>query len=251
MPVSNKYLFIRSSDRTIGSAGAFTVPLPTTYHNVSGISLVSAEIPFSFYNVAGAYTTGVQFVYAGSTYNMSIPGGQYTITDFQAAMLSALKAAFPTAGFTAVNYSTVSAVLSITYTGGGTFSAGATTAGGLGKLMGCDPTYAVTTAVSGTLTFPSVAQLFPFSSLLMCVDNLPANVLSTSTIHAFARIQVNAPPGGVIMVCNGTNVVNSVAYASPIASIGSLAITLKNNDGSLLNLNSVDWTCTLMISSTD
>ena len=251
MGISNKYLFIRSSDRSIGSAGQFTVSLPTTYRNVSGISLVSAEIPFSFGNVASSYTSGVQFVYAGSTYNMTISAGQYTITDFQAAMLSALKAAFPAASFTAVNYNTVSGVLSITYTGGGSFSAGATTAGQLGKLMGCDPTYAVTTAVSGTLTFPSVAQLFPYSSLLMCVDNLPANVLSTSPLLCFARIQVNSPPGGVIMVCNGTNVVNSVAYASPIASLGNLSISLKNNDGTLLDLRGVDWCCTLMISSTD
>ena len=139
---------------------------------------------------------------------MVLTAGQYNISDFQAAMLTGLKAHFPAASFTSVDYDTISAKLSIKYTGGGAFSVGSTAIGKLGQLMGCDPTGAVTTAANGTLTFPAVAGLFPYSSILMCIDNLPANVLSTSSLHCFARIQVNAPPSGMIMVCNGTNVQN-------------------------------------------
>ena len=248
---SNKYLFIRSCDRTIGSSSAFTVKLPSTYHNVAGLSLVSAEVPFSFYNVSSVYCAGVQFGYAGAWYNMLIPPGQYTMTNFRALMLAALQAHFPAASFTSVDYNEITAKLSITYTGGGAFSASTTSTGRLGQLMGCDPTGAATAAVNGTLTFPAVAGLFPYSSILMCVDNLPANVLSTSSLHAFARIQVNASPGGMIMVCNGTNVVNSVTYKAPIASVDSLQISLKNNDGTLIDLNGLDWTCTLLVTSTD
>lgn len=251
MSYSNKYLFLRSNDRTIGSSSAFTVKLPTTYKNVAAISLVSAEIPFSFYNVASNYTSGVQFSYSGSFYNMVLTAGQYTITDFQAALLAGLQSHFPTASVTSVDYNKVTAKLSISLSGGSTLSVGATSSGQLGQLMGCDPTGALTSSVSGLLSFPSVAQLFPYSSILMCVDNLPANVLSTSSLHCFARVQVNCAPGGIILIANGTNVVNSVAYASPILSLDSLAVNLKNNDGSALNLNGVDWTCTLMISSTD
>ena len=101
------------------------------------------------------------------------------------------------------------------------------------------------------ITFPTVAGLFPYSSILMCIDNLPANVLSTSSLHCFARIQVNAPPSGMILVCNGTNVVNSVAYRAPISSIDSLQISLKNNDGTQLDMNGQEWTCTLLVTSSD
>ena len=248
---SNKYLFIRSCDRTIGSSSAFNVKLPSPYRNVAGISLVSAEVPFSFFNVASLYTSGVQFGYAGAWYNMVLTAGQYNISDFQAAMLTGLKAHFPAASFTSVDYDTISAKLSIKYTGGGAFSVGATSIGKLGQLMGCDPTGAVTTAANGTLVFPAVAGLFPYSSILMCIDNLPANVLSTSSLHCFARIQVNAPPSGMIMVCNGTNVVNSVAYKAPIASLDSLQISLKNNDGTQLDMNGQEWTATLLVTSSD
>ena len=253
---SNKYLFIRSTDRVTGAAPSqFTVKLPTTYRNVVSLSLVSAEIPFSFYNVAGAFTTGIQWIWTlGGTsvmYPMVIAAGQYGITDFQSVVLSTLKAQFPSANFTSCDYHAVSGKLSVSYSGGGTLTAQSTSAGRLGQLAGCDPTGAITSASAGTLTFPACAQLFPYSSLLMCIDNLPASVLSTSSLHCFARIQVNAAPGGVIMVCAGTNVGNNVSYKSPIPSLDSLAISLKNNDGTILDLNGVDWTATLMISSTD
>ena len=248
---SNKYLFIRSSDRALGSSSAFTVKLPMAYHNVAGISMVSAEVPFSFYNVSSLYTSGVQFGYAGSWYNMVLTAGQYNMTSFQAAILTGLKAHFPAASFTSVDYDTISAKLSIKYAGGGALSVGSTSLGKIGQLMGCDPTGAVTVAANGTLNFPCVAGLFPYSSILMCIDNLPANVLSTSSLHCFARIQVNAPPSGMIMVCNGTNVVNSVSYKAPIASLDSLTISLKNNDGTQLDMNGQEWTCTLLVTSSD
>ena len=253
--VSDKYLFIRSTDRVTGATpSAFTVKLPTTYHNVAGISLVSAEVPFSFYNVAGAFCTGIQWTWTlggtSVTFSMTIPAGQYAITDFQSVVLSTLKSQLPAASFQTCDYHPVSGKISVSYTGGGTLTA-QSMSGKLGQLMGCDPAGAATSALFGTLLFPACAQLFPYSSLLMCIDNLPASVLSTSSLHCFARIQVNAAPGGVIMVCNGTNVVNSVRYKMPIASLDSLAISLKNNDGTILDLNGVDWTATLMISSTD
>ena len=252
MGVSNKYLFIRSNDRYIGTAGGpFTVKLPATYHNVSSLSLVSAEIPFSFGNVADNYTSGVVFTYNGVAYNLSIASGQYTISDIQTLLLATLQAAFPLAGVKAVDYSTVSECLSISFTGTYAFTAAATSAGLLGKLLGTDPSGAVTTAANNVLTFPNISQLFPYSSLLMCVDNLPANVLSTGTLHCFARIQVNAPPNGIIMVCAGTNVVNDITYASPIPSLDSLTISLKNNDGTPIDMRGADWTCTLMVTSSD
>ena len=253
---SDKYLFLRSTDRVTGATpSAFTVKLPNAYHNISSISLVSAEIPFSFYNVAGAFTTGVQWVWTlgGSSVDfvMSIPAGYYAITDFQSAVLASLQSHLPSASVTACDYHAVSGRVSVSYAGGGTLTAQSTTAGKLGQLIGCDPTGAATSASAGTLTFPACAQLFPFSSLLMCVDNLPANVLSTGTLHCFARIQVNAAPGGVIMVCAGTNVGNDVSYKAPIPSLDSLSVSLKNNDGSILDMNGVDWTATLCITSSD
>ena len=249
---SNKYLFLRSCDRNPGgSSSQFTVKLPMTYHNVAGISLVSAEVPFSFYNVASSFCSGVRFDYGASWFNMVIPAGQYTITDFQAVMLTSLQANLPSALCTSVDYNKITGKLSISYTGGSLFSVQATTSGQLWQLMGCVAPGIAVAGNGSLLQFPAVAQLFPYSSLLMCVDNLPASVLSTSSLHAFARIQVNAAPGGMVMVCNGTNVVNSVAYKAPIASLDSLAVSLKNNDGTLLGMNGVDWTCTLLISSSD
>ena len=83
------------------------------------------------------------------------------------------------------------------------------------------------------------------------IDRVIQRLYTFFIFHCFARIQVNAPPSGMIMVCNGTNVVNSVAYRAPISSIDSLQISLKNNDGTGLDMNGQEWTCTLLVTSSD
>ena len=79
MPQS--YLFVRSADRTLGTSSAFRVQLPVAYRTVTSISLVSAELPYSMYNVVAPYLRGVMFTHNGLTYVPILPVGFYTIDD--------------------------------------------------------------------------------------------------------------------------------------------------------------------------
>ena len=61
MPQS--FLFVRSNDRSLGSSSAFKVALPQTFLSITSISLVSAELPYSCYNVDSPYCLGVSVAY--------------------------------------------------------------------------------------------------------------------------------------------------------------------------------------------
>ena len=241
------YLFVRSQDRSLGSSTAFTVPLPQTYRSIQSISLVSAELPFSFYNVDSPYLSGVRFVHNGTSFDMSLTAGFYQIADLQAAMLASLQAAFPSAGVTAVLYGTTTGLISITYTSGLSFSVVQTSGGSLGRIVGTDPMGTTRTALGGILTFPKISQLFPVSNVIMRIAELPSLMASTNGQQGFARLQLAATPQSVVLINNSTGTVNTNIYNTPIASLSSLTVTLYTADGQPLDLHGVDWSFTLLI----
>ena len=243
----NNYLFCRSADRRLGTSSSFVVSLPQTYRTITAISLVSAEIAFSMYNIAELYTSGLRFTHNASTYDMQLTPGFYTIDDLRATFLALLQAAFPSAGVSAVNYSQATARLSIVYTSGLTFAVQSTSTGFLGRVAGTDPLGTATLATAGALTMPCVAQLFPNSSLFIRVAEIPSLTASTNQQHAFARVQLSSAPGSIVMTNNASGVVNSYQYTTPIASLSSLTVSLFNTDGYPVDTHGVDWCFTLMI----
>ena len=241
------YLFVRSQDRSMGSSSAFTVQLPQTYRSITSISLISAELPFSFYNIDTPYLTGARFVHDGTSYDMTLNAGFYQIADLQAAVLSALQAAFPSAGVTAVTYEVTTGLISIIYTSGLAFSVVQTTSGQLGRIIGTDPMGTTRMALGGVLTFPKISQLFPVSNVIMRVAELPSLMASTNNQPGFARLQLAAAPQSLVLINNSTGTVNNNVYNTPIASLSSLTVTLFTADGQPLDLHGVEWSFTLLI----
>jgi len=233
----------------MGTSSAFTVTLPQTYRSVTSISLVSLELSFAMYNIMAPYCQGVTFTHNAVPYTFTLTPGFYQIADVQAALLSALSAAFPTAGVTAVNYATSSACLSIVYTSGLAFTAQISSGGLLGRVLGLDPLGTTAVASGGVLTMPYVANLFPISSLFLRVAELPSLCTSTNNITAFARIQLSSAPGGVVMANNGSGVVNTNNYTNAVASLPTLTCSLYTTDGQPVSLNGVEWSFTLLINS--
>jgi len=233
----------------MGTSSAFSVAVPTPFRSVTSISLVSLELSFAMFNIDTPYCQGVTFTYNGTPYAFTLTPGFYQIADIQAALLSALNTAFPSAGITAVNYSTSSACLSVVYTSGLAFTAQIASGGLLGRVLGLDPLGTTTVASGGVLTFPYVANLFPISSLFLRVAELPSLCTSTNNITAFARIQLSSAPGGVVMGNNASGVVNTNNYATPVASLATLTCSLYNTDGYPVNLHGVEWSFTILVNS--
>ena len=243
----NNYLFCRSADRRLGTSSSFVVSLPQTYRSITSISLVSAELAFSMYNIAEPYTTGIRFTHNASTYDMQLAPGFFTIDDLRATMLALLQSAFPSAGVSAINYSTATAKLSIVYTSGLTFAVQSTSTGSLGRVVGTDPLGTATLATAGALTFPNVAQLFPTSSLFIRIAELPSLTASTNQQHAFTRIQLSSAPGSIVMANNASGVVNTNIYTTAIPSLSSLTVSLFSADGYPVDLHGCDWCFTLAL----
>ena len=250
MPATNSFLFVRSADRALGTSSAYRVTLPQSYANVSAVTLLSAEVPYSCYNLDAPNTAGVTFTHNGVAYAYSVAPGFYQITDLTANILASLQSAFPTAGVTSVSYSTSSGFISVVYTSGLAFSVQGTSAGSLGRIMGTDPAGVATLASGGVLTLPSVATLAPTSTLFMRVAELPSLMASTNQQQAFARLQLSGAPGSIVLANAATSVFNTNTYASPVASLATLTVSLYTQDGVPANLHGVEWTFTLLISHT-
>ena len=248
MPQS--FLFVRSNDRTLGSSSAFKVALPQSFRSISSISLVSAELPYSCYNVDAPYCLGVSVAYNSVVHALALSPGFYQIDDVLSWLLGDLQSTYTAAGVSAVTYSKQTGRISIVYSGSATFAIQATSIGSLGRVLGTDPLGLITYGQGGILTLPSIATLAPINTLLMRVAELPSLMCSTNGQSAFARLQMAAAPGSVVMQNVGSGVVNTNNYSTPIASLSSLTVSLYTQDGVAVDLHGVEWSfCLLVVSA--
>ena len=247
MPQS--FLFVRSNDRTLGSSSAFKVALPQSFRGISSISLVSAELPYSCYNVDAPYGLGVSVAYNSVVHALALSPGFYQIDDITAWLLGDLQSTYPAAGISAVTYSKTSGRISIVYSGSATFAIQATSLGSLGRVIGTDPLGLITYGSGGVLTLPSIATLAPITTIFLRIAELPSLMTSTNGQSAFARLQLAAAPGSVVMSNVGSGVVNTNNYSTPIASLSSLTVSLYTQDGVAVNLSGCEWSFTLLIMS--
>ena len=243
------FLFVRSADRQLGSSSSFQVKLPAPYRSVTSCSLVSLEMPFAQYNLADVNLSGVRFTHAGTVYDCVLPAGFYMIDDLRAALLSGLHANLPAASVTAVTYTTMTGKLSFTYTSGQAFSVQAYGAGGLGRILGTSPAGVSTVAVDGVLSMPALCTLFPGATVLMKINELPTQCVTTRGDSCFARLQLASAPGSMVMLNNASSTVNTAVYATPVSSLSTLTVSLWSVDGQPLDIQGAEMTFTLMITS--
>ena len=247
MPQS--FLFVRSNDRTLGTSAAFKVALPQSFRNITSISLVSAELPYSCYNIDSPYCLGVSVAYNNVVNALALSPGFYQIDDVTAWLLGDLQSTYPAAGVSAVTYSKQTGRISIVYSGSATFAIQATSLGSLGRVLGTDPLGLVTYGSAGLLNLPSIATLAPINTILMRIAELPSLMCSTNGQSAFARLQMAAAPGSVVMQNVGSGVVNTCNFSTPIASLSTLTVSLYSQDGVAVDLHGVEWTFCLLIMS--
>ena len=248
MPQS--FLFVRSNDRTLGSSSAFKVALPQSFRGISSISLVSCELSHSSYNVDAPYCLGVSVAYNSVVHALAISPGFYTIDAVTAWLLGDLQSTYPLAGVSAVTYSKQTGRISIAYSGSATFAIQATSLGSLGRVIGTDPLGLITYGSGGILTLPSIATLASVNTVFMRIAELPSLMCSTNNQSSFARLQMAAAPGSVVMQNVGSGVVNTNNYQTPITSLSTLTVSLFTQDGVAVDLHGVEWTfCLLVVSA--
>ena len=66
MSANHDVVVIQSKDRSLAlgayPSSNFKIVLPVKYNKVLQLQLLSAELPYTFYNVTGSYTSGITFV---------------------------------------------------------------------------------------------------------------------------------------------------------------------------------------------
>lgn len=87
---TNNYFYINSINRLSGTATNFVVP-HHRFNDSYSYRIAKCEIPFTFYNVTSNYNV-FTIISGVTTYNVTIPVGQYTITTFNTALQTGLNA---------------------------------------------------------------------------------------------------------------------------------------------------------------
>ena len=246
MPQS--FLFVRSADRILGTSSSFKVNCPTAYKNVTACSLVSAELP-TVYNIDTMYTSGVTFTYNSSALSLVIPSGFYTIADIVAYLLATLQASLSAASVTAVTYATTTGKILIAYSGTQAFSVQNNTSGSFGRILGTDPLGLQTFGTSGVLTFPYIATLAPMNTIFCRIAELPNISVSTNQQHSTFRLQIAAAAGSLNFQNAASSTYNNNVYSPAVVNMPTLTVSLWTQEGNAINLNGVEWTFTLLITS--
>lgn len=246
MPQS--FLFVRSADRIIGSSSNFKVNCPTAYKNVTACSLVSAELP-TVYNIDTIYTSGVTFTYNSSALSLVIPSGFYTIADIVSYLLATLQSYLPSALVTSVTYSSISGKISIAFSGTLAFSVQNNSSGSFGRILGTDPLGLITLGASGVLTLPYIATLAPMNTILCRISELNNTCVSTNNLHSTFRLQIAAAPGSLNFQNAASSTYNNNIYSPAVPNVPTMTVSLWTQEGNPVNLNGVEWTFTLLITS--
>ena len=282
---NNDVVILRSVDRvgvlsdSSKASTNFKITLPKNYSQVVQLSLLSAEIPNSFYQCynSNGFLDGLVFVGLNNSVATSsifyLPSGNYLIDDLCSLLLVFLQANFINSGIplvSTVDYDTttnkifwVSSSRMCVYNNNSQ----------LAQIFGIDPTmtglpftgglaitpnsytsvgstsvnhFVINTDGSYTNYFMYPANPYQRPLILLKINEIGPNVFSTSSIQGHFRIQVKQNNyNSLIMVDTATNVSNVIDLQP--TTFQSLSISLIALDGSIVDLNNNDWQFTLGI----
>lgn len=239
------------------SSSSFVVELPETLKNVSSAVLVSAELPLSYYVFSAARgNTSLTVSLGATTHTVTIPDGNYTTAQMQAALQAALDTAFGSPG---VVTATISATtMKCTFSGTGTVSvstvgapAAQDTDWGLGWYLGF-PKGAVTSGTNA-VTGSRVVFTNPENYLLIDVEEL--NGVSQTALYAaggsgkrsFAKVTLN----GDSYSYNYYDKTLTYVDARPqLAKLDKLRVSIRFHDGTLVDLNGGEWSMSIEFACT-
>ena len=242
-----KIIDISSLTKISGTSSNFTVSIPPIDAGYNRVSVVSASIPKTFYNVDAPYNTFVMTESKTST-TITVPVANYSFTSF-ATTIAALLNANTTNGI-------VYTVTANTSTGHLTISSN-------------------TNAISTTLTMPESSNLYrqfgadyassftlnqatPWTSPDVCLYSINVVVINSSLVKSSGA---SFTSGNILQVININNIpaFGAISYEnySPLsnsrdANISQSAIfTITDGDGTILNFNGIPCNFSLMFSRFD
>ena len=233
---------INSDNRTSGTNSNFTIQLPNLDQRYDRVSLVSASIPKTYYNISAPYNT-FTFQEGIQTLTITVPVGNYSFTSFASVVQSLLISN----SFNSITYVCIPNLT-------------------LGKLQILSNNVIIT-----TLTFPLSSNLYknfgvnyissnsfnsatPFISLNVCIFTINTIMINSSIVKSVASTNTASNILSMIGV-NSSLPFSSIIYEnfSPIDNSRecqvstSASFVITDRDGTELDLNGIPCNLTLMI----
>lgn len=200
------------------------------------ISVQSATIPYSFYNIDYFNDRLVYNVNGGSDITINIPQGNYNTTTLRTYLLSVMT------GFT-ITYSSLNNQFTFTHsTYDFTFKSSSTCM----ETIGFDE-YVNHTSTSRVLISSNSINLFTIRNIYIQSNNLMLNNINNSTPNNCTILASVPLTSGQFSVINYYNTNNVRSRIDNIRNFTQLNINLTDQDGDILDLNGCHFSLTLQI----
>lgn len=208
-------------------------------HSRIYLSVQTASIPFSFYNVDYFNNKLVYSVNDGPDIIIEIPQGNYTSTSVKNYLTSVMT------GFT-ITYTTLNNTFTFTHVSNDfQFKSSSTCM----EILGFDENDTYNSS-SRVLTSVNSINLFTIRNIYITSNNLSLNNVNNSTpnvANILASIPLTSGANSIITYVNTNNVKSIV---NDIKNFTILQIALTDQDGDILDLNGCHWSMTLQIDYT-
>lgn len=199
----------------------------------------SAQIPASFYNV-DVDNNVFNYRISSINYSISVTPGSYNYTTLVTQMTSQLLSNGHAFTFS-INRATN--ILTMVYTGAGTWNQ--IQPSSIYYILGLafNTTY---TIVGNYSTFPELFNIINPKKLKIFSSNLAIDSydsVGSSTNNLIETLSVNAAPFGLILYNN----IDSTYGHLKTNYLSTIDIQIKNEFGSFVNFNNIDWTMTIVL----
>jgi len=200
------------------------------------VSVQSASIPYSFYNVDGFNDTLVYSVGGGSNIVITIPQGNYNTTSLRNYLLSVMT------GFT-IAYSSLNNTFTFTHsTSDFIFKSSSTCM----EILGFEESIQHN-SISRVMTSSACINLFTIRNIYIQSSNLMLSNINNATPNNSCILCSIPLTTGQFSIVNYFNTNNVKSRIDSLRNFSSLQISLTDQDGDILDLNGCHFSLTLQI----
>ena len=200
------------------------------------VSVQSATILYSFYNVDYFNDLFVYNVNGGGDINITIPQGNYNTTTLRTYLLSVMT------GFS-ITYSTLNNTYTFTHS---TYDFSFKKASTCMEILGFDENVTYS-SVSKSMTSINSINLFTIRNIYIQSNNLLLNNINNATPNNCTILASVPLTTGQFSVVNYSNINNVRSRIDNIRNFAQLNINLTDQDGDILDLNGCHFSITLQI----
>ena len=217
---------------------SFTIILNNPLSKVQQAEVISAEIPYSFYNINSTNNV-LKFTAAATLYTVTFPSGNYGITNFATVLQALMNAQF--AGFT-ITYDKTT--YKLTFTNATAFSLNFP-ANTMAPLIGLTATSSTATSVTPQKIINiSGPKSLLIKSIRLTRPKITRPFLNQAQNDILYKVPINGGPGDILVE---KNVYTNLFRYGIRQTIDTMDFQLVDENDVQVDLNGQNWSCTVNV----